>query len=99
MKKFISTLILTFIILTGYGQETGKNFIDQNYIEVTGHADNEVVPDKIFLKFFINEKDFKNQTLSEVETKMIQKLMEIGIDVDKKLAVKDFVINFQNYWI
>ncbi|WP_321322513.1 SIMPL domain-containing protein [Labilibaculum sp.] len=99
MKKLISTLILTFIILTGYGQETGKNFIDQNYIEVTGHADNEVVPDKIFLKFFINEKDFKNQTLSEVEAKMIQKLKEIGIDVDKKLAVKDFVSNFQNYWI
>ena len=99
MKKLISTLILTLAILTGYGQETGKNFIDQNYIEVTGHADKEVAPDKIYLKFFINEKDFKNQTLSEVETKMIQKLKEIGIDVDKKLAIKDFVSNFQNYWI
>lgn len=99
MKKLISTLILTITILTGYGQETGKNFIDQNYIEVTGHADKEVVPDKIYLKFFINEKDFKNQTLSEVENKMIQKLKEIGIDVDKKLAIKDFVSNFQNYWI
>lgn len=99
MKKLISTLILTITILTGYGQETGKNFIDQNYIEVTGHADKEVAPDKIYLKFFINEKDFKNQTLSEVETKMIQKLKEIGIDVDKKLAIKDFVSNFQNYWI
>jgi len=99
MKKLISTLILTISILTGYGQETGKNFIDQNYIEVTGHADKEVVPDKIYLKFFINEKDFKNQTLSEVEAKMIQKLKEIGIDVDKKLAIKDFVSNFQNYWI
>ena len=99
MKKLISTLILTITILTGYGQETGKNFIDQNYIEVTGHADKEVTPDKIYLKFFINEKDFKNQTLSEVETKMIQKLKEIGIDVDKNLAIKDFVSNFQNYWI
>lgn len=99
MKKLISTLILTIAILTGYGQETGKNFIDQNYIEVTGHADKEVAPDKIYLKFFINEKDFKNQTLSEVETKMIQKLKEIGIDVDKKLAIKDFVSNFKNYWI
>jgi uncharacterized protein len=99
MKKLISTLILTITILTGYGQEIGKNFIDQNYIEVTGHADKEVTPDKIYLKFFINEKDFKNQTLSEVETKMIQKLKEIGIDVDKKLAIKDFVSNFQNYWI
>ncbi len=99
MKKLISTLILTIAILTVYGQEAGKNFIDQNYIEVTGHADKEVAPDKIYLKFFINEKDFKNQTLSEVETKMIQKLKEIGIDVDNKLAIKDFVSNFQNYWI
>jgi uncharacterized protein YggE len=99
MKKLLSTLILTIVILTGYGQETGKNFIDQNYLEVTGHADKEVTPDKIYLKFFINEKDFKNQTLSEVEAKMIQKLKEIGIDVDKNLAIKDFVSNFQNYWI
>jgi len=99
MKKLITTLILTITILTGYGQETGKNFIDQNYLEVTGHAEKEVTPDRIYLKFFINEKDFKNQTLSDIEAKMIQKLKEIGIDVDKNLAIKDFVSNFQNYWI
>ena len=90
---------MTITILTGYGQETGKNFIDQNYLEVTGHAEKEVTPDRIYLKFFINEKDFKNQTLSDIEAKMIQKLKEIGIDVDKNLAIKDFVSNFQNYWI
>lgn len=99
MKKLITTLILTITILTGYGQETGKNFIDQNYLEVTGHAEKEVTPDRIYLKFFINEKDFKNQALSDIEAKMIQKLKEIGIDVDKNLAIKDFVSNFQNYWI
>lgn len=99
MKKLISTTILTIIILTGYGQAGGKNFIDQNYIEVTGHANKEVTPDKIYLKFFINEKDFRNQTLSEIETKMIQKIREIGLDADKNLTIKDFVSNFQNYWI
>lgn len=99
MKKLLSTLALTLIICISYGQEAGKNFIDQNYIEVTGHAEKEVSPDKIYLKFIINEKDFKNQTISEIENKMILKLKEIGIDIDKNLVVKDFVSNYQNYWI
>ena len=99
MRKLILTLLLSISIVTGFGQETGKNFIDQNYIEVTGHADKEVTPNKIYLKFFINEKDFKNQSLAEVESKMIQKLKEIGINVDQNLSIKDFVSNFQNYWV
>ena len=99
MKKLILTLIAALTMLTGFGKELGKNFIDQNYIEVTGNADIEVAPDKIYLKIFLNEKDFKKQNLSEIETNMIQKLIEIGIDVNKNLAIKDFVSSFQSYWI
>lgn len=99
MKRVIAAFVLIMTVLTGYGQESGKNFIDQNYIEVTGHADKEVTPDNIYLKFYINEKDFKKQTISEVETTMIRTLFDIGIDVDKNLTIKDYVSNFQHYWI
>lgn len=99
MKKLISILLLTVIILTGYGQEPGKNFIDQNYIEVTGYAEKEITPNRIFLKILINEKDIKGQDLEQVEKSMIAKLKDIGVDVSKDLVIKDFISNFKNYWI
>ena len=99
MKKLISTLLLTITILIGYGQETGKNFIDQNYIEVTGYAERQITPNRIYLKILINEKDIKGQTLEQIEKSMIAKLQEIGIDVSKDLVIKDFISNFKNYWI
>jgi uncharacterized protein len=99
MKKLISTLLLTVIILTGYGQEPGKNFIDQNYIEVTGYAEKEITPNRIFLEILINEKDFKGQDLEQVEKSMMAKLKDIGIDVSKDLVIKDFISNFKNDWI
>ncbi|MDA3891149.1 MAG: hypothetical protein PF517_05735 [Salinivirgaceae bacterium] len=58
-----SLLIVLALILTLFTQaQTGtKNFIDQNYIEVTGKAELNVVPDEIFLKILISEKDTKNK--------------------------------------
>lgn len=83
----------------GYAQETGKNFIDQNFIEVTGFAERQISPDRIYLHLLLNEKDFKGKTLNEVEKTMITTLLEIGIDVSKNLAIKDFISKFRNYWI
>lgn len=99
MRKIISTLLLATTILVGYGQETGKNFIDQNYIEVSGFAEKIVPPNRIYLKILINEKDVKGKTLPEIEKSMIDKLGEIGINVSKDLAIKDFISNFKHYWI
>ena len=99
MKKLISTLLLTIHILIGYGQDSGKNFIDQNYIEVTGYAEKQITPNRIYLKILINEKDIKGQTLDQIEKSMIVKLQEIGIEVSKDLVIEDFISNFKNYWI
>lgn len=99
MQKLILT-VLMMISINGYSQTGTKNFIDQNYIEVTGKAEMEIVPDQIFLKIVIDEKDSKGkQNLEELERSMIDKLEKIGIDVSKDLAVKDMVSNFKNYWI
>jgi uncharacterized protein len=46
MKRFIVGILL-MISLTGFSQNGEKNFIDQNYIEVTGKAEMDIVPDMI----------------------------------------------------
>ncbi|RKD86034.1 SIMPL domain-containing protein [Mangrovibacterium diazotrophicum] len=97
MKKLLSILLLILSIGMVEAQESGKNFIDQNYIEVGGHAEKQVAPDLIYLKILLNEKEIKGKTLSEVEGEMYSKLEEIGIDVEKELVVRDFVSNFQFY--
>ncbi|NJK96023.1 MAG: SIMPL domain-containing protein [Bacteroidales bacterium] len=86
-------------MLTTYGQESGKNFIDQNFVEVTGFAEKQITPDRIYLRILVNDKDIKGKTLEETENIMISKLQEIGIDVAKCLMIKDFISNFQKYWI
>ena len=97
MRKLI-LIILTVLSISGYSQT--KNFIDQNFIEVTGKAEMEIIPNEIYLKIVLNEKDFKGkENLDAIEKSMINKLTEIGIDVSKDLAVKDMASNFKNYWI
>ena len=99
MRKLI---ILFFIVLavTAFGQSGEKNFIDVNYIEVTGKGEIQVVPDLIYIKIGLNEKDYKNKTELDVkEQAMVNKLKEIGIDVEKDLFVNDMSSNFTNYFL
>ena len=79
-------------------QEREKNFIDQNYIEVEGQAELEVSPNRIHLQIGLSDKNNKNkQTLPEIEKKMIDKFLEIGIDIDKDLSLIDYVSNLKEY--
>jgi len=99
MKKVI---LITFVIfsLKSFSQTGTKNFIDQNFIEVTGKAETEIVPNEIYLKIRIDEKDFKRKKdLDEIEKSMIEKLAGIGIDVSKNLVIRDMISNFRSYWI
>lgn len=97
MKRIV-LILFALISLNSFAQN--KNFIDQNYIEVTGKAELEVVPNEIYLKIFIDEKDLKGKdNLEDLEKQMIKKLEGIGIDISKDLSVKDMASNFKNYWI
>jgi len=99
MKRLILGLFLT-ISTTGFSQTAEKNFIDQNYIEVNGKAEMEIVPDMIYLKIILSDKDNKNkQSLDEIDKSMINKLIDIGVEVSKDLSVKDFVSNFKSYFL
>ena len=93
------TFILIMACMVSFAQAQ-KNFIDQNYIEVTGRAEKEIVPNEIYLQIFINEGDNKGkESLEMLEMKMIKKLKEIGVDMKKEFAVKDISSNFKNYWL
>lgn len=54
----LTTLVLCLFLSWGISRaQTGeKNFIDQNYIEVTGTAEMEIVPDEIYLKIVLSER-------------------------------------------
>ncbi len=98
MKNLLFALLLLYssVVIAQPGE---KNFIDLNYIEVTGKAEKEVVPDKIFIKILLNEKDFKNRSLTEIEKTMFVKLKELGSDLAKDLEIKDLLSNFRRYWL
>jgi len=92
-------LIIAFLSSTiAFSQNGEKNYIDQNFIEVTGKAEMKISPDKIFISVQLNEKDYKNKaSLTESENKMLKTLEEIGIDISKDLFVKDISSNFKYY--
>ncbi len=93
-------LVLTLILSwAAYGQTIQKNFIDQNYVEVKGTSKIEVLPDRIFIAIGINEKEHKGKTVNDVEKLMVEKLTSMGIDIQKQLAIRDFVSNLRNNWI
>lgn len=100
-SKNMRHLLFTLIFLSSsllIAQPAEKNFIDQNYIEVTGKAEMEIIPDDIYIKILINEKDFKGKSLVDIEKSMYDKLNELGFDLSKDLAIKDLISNFQYYW-
>lgn len=98
--KYIICIVISLFAANSFSQMGSKNFIDQNYIEVNGKAELEVTPDQIFLKVVVNEQDSKGkQTLEELEKGMIEKLIEIRIDVKKDLVIVDMASNFKNYWL
>lgn len=101
MKKKIYLLLLLALGLTTIQAQNGeKNFIDKPYIEVTGKAEMEVIPDQIYLNIVINEKDNKGKVvLAQSEKSMIERLKALGIDTKKDLSVKDMSSNFKNYWL
>ena len=92
MKKML--LVMAVALMSAMVMADEKNFIDQNYIEVEGSVTKEVVPNLVKLSVVLNEKDYKNKTLGEIEREMVKQLKAAGVDVDKDLKVKDVSSDF-----
>jgi uncharacterized protein YggE len=101
MKKIMLAGLLLFTTVMATNAQNGeKNFIDRPYIEVTGKAEMEVTPDRIYMSITINEKDSKGKiVLAQSEKDMMTKLKALGIDTKKDLSVKDMSSNFKKYWV
>lgn len=101
MKKIMLAGMILFSILMAANAQTGeKNFLDRPYMEVSGRAEMEVTPDRIYMIITINEKDSKGKiTLAQSEKDMMTKLKAMGIDTKKDLSVKDMSSNFKKYWV
>ena len=65
------------------------NVMDQPYIEVSGRAEVEVVPDKIYVQITIDGDSKGQETVLQQEKEMVQRFDALGIDVEKKLVVQE----------
>lgn len=89
MKKHLFITILTMyfpILLTAQNE---KNFIDQNYIEVSGKAETLIAPDEIYVGITLTEKNHK-KPIEEQEKLLVANLKSLGIDTDKDFSVSNF---------
>ena len=98
MKNIGFTLLLAFITLHSFSQT--KNFIDKPYLETSAVVDTLVVPDRIYLSIQISEADTKGKiSVEELENRMNNKLIALGIDTKKQLSLTDAASNFKNYFL
>lgn len=85
MNKSKQLFTLAFLLTTflTFGQTNPKKTEEQPYIEVTGTAEKEVVPDEIYIGIVILEK-YVNKvkiTIEEQEEKLKSAVKSIGIDL------------------
>ena len=82
LKQFLTMAFLLTTILS-FGQTNTPKPFEQPYIEVTGAAENEVVPDEIYIGIIIHEKYFNKVkvTIEEQEEKLKSAVKSLGIDL------------------
>ncbi len=95
MKKILTAIAVLIATTALSAQE--KNFIDQNYIEITASATKEVSPDEIFISITIEERDNKSKSLEKQEKLMFARLKTLGIDLEKEMLIKDMATQIQEY--
>jgi len=91
MKYFKSILVVTALTITTslFGQTTSESE-EKPYIEITGTAEQEIVPDEIYIEIVITEKyENKEKVTIEMQEEILKaSLKEIGIDL-KNLYLSD----------
>lgn len=87
MKRGMVLVAALMLTTSLYAQQT--NVMDQPYIEVSGRAEVEVVPDKIYVQITIDGDSKGQETVLQQEEEMVQRFDALGIDVEKKLVVQE----------
>lgn len=87
MKRGMVLVAALMLTTSLYAQQ--GNLMDQPYIEVSGQAEVEVVPDKIYVQITIDGDSKGQETVLQQEKEMVQRFDALGIDVEKKLVVQE----------
>jgi uncharacterized protein YggE len=94
----LSIFLAVSLFLTVSAQAQTKNFVDQPYIEVGGNADTSVIPNEIFIRIVLSEKDSRDRiSIEELEQRMIITVKGLGINTDQDLSTSDMASNFKYY--
>jgi len=85
MNKLKQLLTMAFLLTTifTFGQTNTSKTEEQPYIEVTGTAEQEVIPDEIYIGIVIREKYVSKVkvTIEEQEEKLKNAVKSLGIDL------------------
>lgn len=84
MKKLLVTILAVAFTLPVFAQES------ENYIQVTGVSEIEIVPNQIYLTIVLDESDSKGrQAIENQRREMVNALKKIGINTEKNLTMED----------
>ena len=92
------SMVITWNFIISQNTNTQQNCCEPApYIEVTGSAEMEIIPDEIYITVVVTERyDGKNKiTIEKLESDMFAALKNIGID-PKNISLSDAESNF-NY--
>jgi len=92
MKKIV-LLAAAFAMTLAAAAQTQEAY--PSYIQVTGRAEKEIVPDEFYLSIVINERDSKGKiSVENQQREMIAALRKQGVDVEKQLKVANLSSEF-----
>ena len=95
MKRILLTVLAAAACTGAFAQSGEKNFLDQNYLEITGHAQMEVAPNRIYIEITLKDSDTKNKVSVEEQQRTLYRVLKgLGVDTEKQLKVNDLSSSF-----
>ena len=91
MKRtfILSAMIAALMIMLPSATATAQN-VTEPYVDISTNVQREVMPDELYLRITISEKDYKGKkSLEELQRAMIKTLEKNGIDIAECLTLDD----------
>lgn len=91
--KRILLLAVGVLMTVAAAAQTNETY--PSYIQVNGHAEQEVTPDEFYLSIVLDERDSKGKISVENQRRdMVAELKRLGVDVEKQLKVANLSSEF-----
>ena len=92
---------MTAVVLTCFGVKSQTiDITEVPYVETTASVDSLVVPDRIYIKIRLDERDTRGKvSIEAIEKRMESALEAAGIDIKKQLSLSDAGSDFSKYFL